>query len=137
AVAGPGGGRELQTAVVAVAGVDGPVAAGLALGDGVPLGGGGGGGVAGRHQRGGDGGAGHTGDGDGASGLGRTTVLALAGKQHGWIPSPTPTRGAVGFGPVELPGHAPHGTRLHPKPHSVSTTGSGTYLGSPAPAYGA
>ena len=55
AVRGPGGGGELQTAVVAVAGVDGPVAAGLALGDGVPLGGGGGGGAARRHQRGGDG----------------------------------------------------------------------------------
>src|SRR3954454_582738 len=86
AVSGPGGGRELQTAVVAVAGVDGPVAAGLALGDGVPLGGGGGGGVAGRHQRGGDGDTGDTGERGGAGGLGRTTVLALAGKQHGGSP---------------------------------------------------
>src|SRR5690606_9608948 len=71
AVAGPGGGGELQTAVVTVAGVDGPVAAGLALGDGVPLRGGGRGGGAGRHQRGGDGGGRDAGDGDGAGGLGR------------------------------------------------------------------
>src|SRR5690606_19511733 len=39
----PGGAGELQAAVVAVAGVDGPVAAGLALGDLVPDGAGGGG----------------------------------------------------------------------------------------------
>jgi hypothetical protein len=37
AVRGPGALRELQSAVVAVAGVDAPVATGLAPGDGVPL----------------------------------------------------------------------------------------------------
>jgi hypothetical protein len=37
AMRGPGALRELQPAVVAVAGVDSPVAAGLASGDSVPL----------------------------------------------------------------------------------------------------
>ncbi len=47
AVTGPGARRELQTTLVAVAGVDGPVAAGFAAGNPIPFAVGGGVGLAG------------------------------------------------------------------------------------------
>ncbi|ALM39167.1 hypothetical protein SFR_2552 [Streptomyces sp. FR-008] len=71
----------MQAAVEAVAGVDGPVATRLALGDGVPLGGGGGGGGAGRDERRGDGDTGDPGERQDAGDLGGTAVLGLVG-QH-------------------------------------------------------
>src|SRR5690606_4873130 len=87
AVALPGLLRELQAAVVAVAGVDGPVAAGLAGGDLVPAGGGrGGGGRRGDHA-GGDHGAAGDGDGraaqaaaEGGSAGGALSVRAVLGQ---------------------------------------------------------
>lgn len=80
---GPARLRELQPAVVAVAGVDGPVAAGLALGDGVPGLDGGGGSVGGAHQRDGHGGTGDAREGGETDGLRGAAVLALAVQQHG------------------------------------------------------
>ncbi|CAG6399406.1 hypothetical protein SCOCK_90163 [Actinacidiphila cocklensis] len=71
----PAGLRELQAAVVAVAGVDRPVATGLALGDGVPGGHGSGRGGRGADQRYGDGGTGNTGKRGESDHLRGTTVL--------------------------------------------------------------
>jgi hypothetical protein len=70
----PGAGRELQSAVVAVAGGGVPLAAALALRDAVPLGGGRRG-VGGAGER--DGGAQRDGGGDG--GLQQAAALGLAG----------------------------------------------------------
>ncbi len=105
AVRGPGARRELQPAVVPVAGVDGPVAAGLASSDGVPLLVG----SRGRVTRKGDAtatdhstGECELGDADVRSG-GLTMPSAHTPKTSSLD---APTRSAVGFGRKRSPGHA-------------------------------
>ncbi|MFB9070908.1 hypothetical protein ACFFX0_06765 [Citricoccus parietis] len=87
----PGARRELQAAVVAVSGVDGPVASGLALSQGVPAGGRGGGGGCGE---GGQAGAGH---GNAGEACGRAADDGAAGGLGG---SGSLLHGFLGFRPT-------------------------------------
>src|SRR5690606_20978755 len=98
AVCGPGARRELQAAVVTVAGVDGPVAAGLALRDLIPLGVGGGVGGTGAEESGtaAEDSAGERDLGDGLGGR-AARLLAMTSGHRAVSSRHAPTQSGVGY----------------------------------------